>query len=57
MKTFGNSGQLKITTDYKIEDESIAADQEIENKLYEGLKQFLDEKSIKPGLQSYKRTG
>jgi trans-feruloyl-CoA hydratase/vanillin synthase len=23
----------------------------------EGLKQFLDEKSIKPGLQSYKRTG
>ncbi|MFH4247190.1 p-hydroxycinnamoyl CoA hydratase/lyase, partial [Acinetobacter baumannii] len=28
-----------------------------ENGRQEGLKQFLDEKSIKPGLQSYKRTG
>ena len=41
VKTFGNSGQLKITTDYKIEDESIAADQEIEKKLYEGLKPYM----------------
>ena len=41
VKTFGNANQLKITTDYKIDDESIEADQDIENKLYEGLKPFL----------------
>lgn len=37
-KTFGNSKQLKITTDYLIEDESLKADQTIEEKLFEGLK-------------------
>ncbi len=37
-KTFGNSNQLKISTDYKIDDESLAADQEIEEKLFQGLK-------------------
>ncbi|MGE8553105.1 MAG: protein translocase subunit SecD [Chryseobacterium jejuense] len=37
-KTFGNSKQLKISTDYLIEDESLKADQTIEKKLYEGLK-------------------
>ncbi len=37
-KTFGSGNQLKITTDYKIDDESLAADQEIEKKLFEGLK-------------------
>ncbi|MBS1550124.1 MAG: protein translocase subunit SecD [Bacteroidetes bacterium] len=38
VKTFGKDNQLKITTDYKIDDESLAADQEIESKLFEGLK-------------------
>lgn len=37
-KTFGNAKQLKISTDYLIEDESLKADQTIEQKLYEGLK-------------------
>lgn len=37
-KTFGNSKQLKISTDYLIEDESLKADQTIEQKLFEGLK-------------------
>jgi SecD/SecF fusion protein len=41
VKTFGNSNQLKITTDYKIDDESVAADQDVERKLYDGLKQYL----------------
>ena len=41
IKTFGNSNQLKITTDYKIDDESLAADQEIESKLFQGLKPYL----------------
>ncbi|WP_160138802.1 protein translocase subunit SecD [Chryseobacterium sp. c4a] len=37
-KTFGNNKQLKISTDYLIEDESLKADQTIEQKLFEGLK-------------------
>lgn len=41
IKTFGNDYQLKITTDYKINDESLNADQEIEQKLYAGLKNHL----------------
>ena len=41
IKTFGNDLQLKITTDYKIDDESLIADQEIEQKLYFGLKSYL----------------
>lgn len=36
-KTFGNNNQLKIATDYLIDDESLKADQTIEQKLYEGL--------------------
>ncbi|WP_370898225.1 protein translocase subunit SecD [Chryseobacterium gossypii] len=40
-KTFGNNRQLKISTDYLIEDESLKADQTIEQKLYEGLKSNL----------------
>lgn len=37
-KTFGNDRQLKISTDYLIDDESLKADQIIEQKLFEGLK-------------------
>ncbi|MFY1045893.1 protein translocase subunit SecD [Chryseobacterium sp. GP-SGM7] len=37
-KTFGNDKQLKISTDYLIDDESLKADQTIEQKLFEGLK-------------------
>lgn len=37
-KTFGKDNQLKISTDYLINDESLKADQTIEQKLYEGLK-------------------
>nr|WP_315029881.1 protein translocase subunit SecD [uncultured Chryseobacterium sp.] len=37
-KTFGNANQLKISTDYLIEDESLKADQTIEEKLFQGLK-------------------
>ncbi len=40
-KTFGNDRQLKISTDYLIEDESLKADQTVEQKLYEGLKSSL----------------
>ncbi|MEN4760658.1 protein translocase subunit SecD [Chryseobacterium sp. C39-AII1] len=37
-KTFGNDRQLKISTDYLIDDESLKADQTVEQKLFEGLK-------------------
>ncbi|MBV8325280.1 protein translocase subunit SecD [Chryseobacterium sp.] len=37
-KTFGNANQLKISTDYLIGDESLKADQTIEEKLFQGLK-------------------
>lgn len=40
-KTFGNDKQLKISTDYLIDDESLKADQAVEKKLYEGLKSNL----------------
>ncbi|MBO9693574.1 protein translocase subunit SecD [Chryseobacterium sp.] len=40
-KTFGNNKQLKISTDYLIQDESLKADQIIEQKLFEGLKSNL----------------
>ena len=37
-KTFGTGNQLKISTDYLIDNESLKADQTIEQKLYEGLR-------------------
>ena len=40
-KTFGTGNQLKISTDYLIDDESLQADQTIEQKLFEGLKESL----------------
>ena len=40
-KTFGTGNQLKISTDYLIDDESLQADQTIEQKLFEGLKENL----------------
>lgn len=41
VKTFGNSNQLRITTDYKIDDVNTSVDSEIEHKLYDGLKKHL----------------
>jgi SecD/SecF fusion protein len=37
VKTYGESNQLKITTSYKVEDVSEAAETEVESKLKEGL--------------------
>jgi len=41
VKTYGNSSQLKITTDYRIDEESLEADQDVERKLFAGLKPYL----------------
>ena len=43
VKTFGNDHQVRITTKYRIEDESTEADNEVETLLYEGLKDYLPE--------------
>ncbi len=40
-KTIGTGNQLKISTDYLIDDESLKADQTIEEKLFQGLKEYL----------------
>lgn len=41
VKTIGGANQLKISTKYKVEDNSTQADEEVQSKLFEGLKQFL----------------
>lgn len=51
-KTFGNDNQLKISTDYLIEDESLKADQIIEQKLFEGLKSKLPAKTTLADFKS-----
>ncbi|MGO4288085.1 protein translocase subunit SecDF [Chitinophaga sp. RAB17] len=42
VKTIGSTNQLNITTAYKIEQQSLAVDKEVADKLYGGLKQFYD---------------
>ena len=43
VKQFGGESQMKITTQYLVEDESTDADAEVENKLYNSLKGFFAE--------------
>ena len=41
VKTFGGSNQLKITTKYKIDDNAVTVDDEVQELLYNGLKSHL----------------
>jgi SecD/SecF fusion protein len=41
--TFGSENQVRITTKYRIDDPSAEADDDAEQKLYEGLKPYLPE--------------
>ncbi len=43
VKTFGSANQLKITTKFKIDDNSVGVDEEIQNLLYAGVQGFLPE--------------
>ena len=43
VKQFGGDSQMKITTSYKFQDETSTVDAEIENMLYESLKDFYTE--------------
>lgn len=40
-KTFGTGEQLKITTKYKVEEDSEGVDEEVNQLLYDGLKEYL----------------
>ncbi len=54
VKTFGNDQQLKITTDYRVNEESLQADQDVEAKLFEGLKPYLPKDAT---LDSFRSSG
>ncbi|GET32341.1 protein translocase subunit SecDF [Prolixibacter bellariivorans] len=41
VKTFGGDNQLRITTDYRIDEDGNNVDSDIEAKLYDGIKQYL----------------
>jgi len=43
VKTIGTANQLKISTKYKVNDNSVEADEEVQTKLFEALKPFLPE--------------
>jgi len=46
VKTFGPSTQVKITTDYKYDDNDVNVDQEVESMLYTALKPFYTDVDI-----------
>ncbi|WP_439152029.1 protein translocase subunit SecDF [Winogradskyella sp.] len=41
VKTIGGANQLKISTKYKVEDNSTEADEEVQSKLFEALQKYL----------------
>jgi SecD/SecF fusion protein len=54
VKTYGESNQLKITTVYKIEEEGVEVDEEVQSALYTGLKSYLGDttyENFKPGFE------
>lgn len=56
VKTFGGDNQVRITTKYKIEDEGLEADNEVEALLYEGLKSYLPDGTTKEAfLDEYRQ--
>ena len=46
VKTFGSANQLKITTKYKIDDNGVEVDDQIQALLYDGVKSYLPEGSV-----------
>lgn len=57
VKTYGSSNQLKITTAYKIDDEGLTVDEEVQVALFDGLKPYLSTttyEGFKPGYEKAK---
>ena len=60
--TFGAANQVRITTKYKVDDNAVEADEEVENLLYQGLKPYLPadvtfEKFLSDYRQSSEKVG
>ncbi|MEO9570383.1 MAG: protein translocase subunit SecDF [Polaribacter sp.] len=54
VKTYGSDNQLKITTVYKIDEEGIEIDDQVQNTLFTGLKSYLGDttyENFKPGFE------
>ncbi len=55
--TFGADDQIRVTTKYKIDDNAVEADEEVEGLLYEGLKPYLGEDvSFEKFLTDYRQS-
>ncbi len=52
-KIFGNDTQLKITTKYKIKEEGVGVDKEVNQKLYAGLKKYYNNLSYDKFINLY----
>jgi SecD/SecF fusion protein len=61
VKTFGSDNTLRITTDYKINDNNSNVEKEVENLLYDGLKPLVSgvsqESFIQDNIKSSNRVG
>jgi SecD/SecF fusion protein len=70
VKTYGSANQLKITTKYKIDDNEITVDDEVQNLLFKGVQTYLpdgityeqfkisgDESLKKIGVMKYMKVG
>lgn len=61
VKTYGEKGQLKITTKYKIDEEGNHIDDEVQELLFNNLKKYLPEgtdiEEFKPGFSGDKKIG
>lgn len=55
--TFGSSNQVRISTKYKIDEDAVEADEEVEQLLYEGLKPYIgDDVSFESFLNDYRQS-
>ncbi len=45
VKTFGDANQVKVTTPYRVDEEGVEVDTEIQTKLYEALQKYLPDGS------------
>jgi SecD/SecF fusion protein len=52
-KIFGSEDQLKITTKYKITEEGVDVDKEVNEKLYKGLQHYYTNSSYEKFINSY----
>ncbi len=55
--TFGSEDQVRISTKYKIDEDAVEVDEEVEQLLYEGLKPYLgDDVSFESFMNNYRQS-